>query len=161
MSLLGPPSLAGQQIPRPRLLPWSPPPTAEHADTSQPIITVPVAAQLGVSGVVGGIAGAYLGSLVGGQLSGALIINAGTGWMTGEAVGIPLAVHLANGSRGNLGADIVLSVAVGGAMLVAVNAVHERSLVWLVPISQIASAIWAERVSAAHRVQDRANSGVP
>lgn len=165
--LLGAPRLSGQDVPRQPLRSWSPSLATERA-SAKPATPVPAAVRMGVAGVVGGVTGAYLGRLIGAELAqaflcddGCLLINEGTGWVAGEAIGIPLTVHLANGSRGSFAADLVLSAAAGGAMLVLVNAAHERALVWLVPVSQIASAIWAERVSAAHRVQDRADSDVP
>lgn len=123
--------------------------------------------RLVAAGLAGGAAGWVLGAIaIGGPLArtnplGSDQLDDGLwtpgiviGFETGQAIGIPAAVHLANGRRGNLRASLYASfaLAVAGTMLLWTedfDAVFERpsrQLVLIaVPVAQLITSIAIER----------------
>jgi hypothetical protein len=67
------------------------------------------------------------------------------GAVAGNSLAIPAAVHLANGSRGNLGRSMLVSALVGGALLGAGWAAESAVLIIAAPVGQLISAVIIER----------------
>lgn len=79
------------------------------------------------------------------------------GLQTGQAVGIPVAVHLANGRKGNLTASLGASAAVGLAAIALMwtddlDGLFEspgNTAAWVtLPLVQIGISVWIERATA-------------
>ena len=123
--------------------------------------------RLVAAGLAGGAAGWILGAIaIGGPLARANPIGSDQiddglwtpgiviGFETGQAIGIPTAVHLANGRRGNLRASLYASaaLAVAGTVLLWTedfDAVFERPgrqvVLVAVPVAQLITSIVIER----------------
>lgn len=71
--------------------------------------------------------------------------------MAGESLGVPVAVHLANGRRGRSGGAILASLAIGAGGLGAAILCDEPALLLAIPVGQIASAVAIERSTARDR----------
>lgn len=71
--------------------------------------------------------------------------------MAGESLGVPVAVHLANGRRGRSGGAILTSLAIGAGGLGAAILCDEPALLLAIPVGQIASAVAIERSTARDR----------
>jgi hypothetical protein len=121
--------------------------------------------------VVAGVAGAAAGWIVGGIAVGvplarsnpfgsdALDDGAWTpgllmGLQMGQAVGIPVAVHLANGRQGDLRASLATSAALAAVGTVLLwtedfDALFERpgrqAVLVAIPVAQLITSIWFER----------------
>jgi hypothetical protein len=107
--------------------------------------------------VLGGAVGGALG-LFGGMIGGALLDGRdercrdncfGPGIMLGtaigEAAGVAMGVHLANGRRGNAGTSILASTAIlAGGVLVGVGA-DSPAVILAIPLAQLATSIAIER----------------
>lgn len=126
--------------------------------------------RLVASGLAGGAAGWILGAIaVGAPLAranpfGSDQLDDGSwtpgiviGFETGQAIGIPVAVHLANGRRGNLRASLSASfaLAVAGTMLLWTEDFDElferpaRQVVLIgIPVAQLITSIAIERRAA-------------
>jgi hypothetical protein len=108
--------------------------------------------------LVGGAAGAFVGLTVGFELGGGDEIcgddpcgfaSGLIGFIAGEILGIGVGAHLGNGLRGNVGAAIGATLA-ATLVAVALNSMVElpsEALV-VVPLAQIAAAVWAELVTS-------------
>lgn len=105
--------------------------------------------------VLGGVAGAGVGLMAGMYLGAALdqrdddckdmCFGPGMllGALGGEALGMALGVHLANGRQGNLGKNFLASAAI---LTAGVLATHESGgLIVAVPVGQLAGTIAVER----------------
>jgi hypothetical protein len=120
--------------------------------------------------IQGGVLGAAAGWLVGGLAVGVPLASTNPfgsdalddgvwtpgmilGLELGQAVGIPVAVHLANGRQGNLRASLMASavLATAGTLLLwtgDVEALEEPgrlTVLVAVPIAQLVTSIWLER----------------
>ena len=93
--------------------------------------------------------GALVGGLIGMEIDPDEDLDRAEGAVVGGVVGtslaIPGAVHLANGSRGNLGRSMLVSILVGGALLGAGWAADSGELVIAAPIAQLISSVLIER----------------
>ena len=109
------------------------------------------------AGAAGGAIGFYLGAYAGGNAragceregggAGCGRTAAGLGAVIGEAVLMPVAVHLANGRHGDLGKEILVSAAVPVAAVLSYAVIGKAgdALIIAVPVTQIWSAIHFER----------------
>jgi hypothetical protein len=110
---------------------------------------------------LGGLAGGAVG-LVGGFYVGAALANdddpedlealagGAVGATIGEALLLPLGVHLANGRRGSYAASALVSLGIVAGGILALQAVHYDApgtpvILVAVPVSQIAASIGIER----------------
>jgi hypothetical protein len=118
------------------------------------------AAKLTGAGILGGaiglVGGAYLGALLAHdedcaecleELGGALV-----GGTAGEALLLPLGVHLANGSRGSYWTAALVSAGLATAGVVTMEAVHWDPptvpiVLVVVPLAQLATSIAIERAT--------------
>lgn len=150
LALAAPPTGAVAQPLRAGLARGSgPPPTLEPAEGR----SIPALAGAGLlGGALGLVAGAYVGatladddaegfSALGGAVAGGAI---------GEALLLPLGVHLAGGRRGSYAASVAASLGLVGAGLLALEAVHYDSpgvpiVVVAVPLAQLVTAVAIER----------------
>ena len=73
------------------------------------------------------------------------------GAVAGQSVGVPVAVHLANGKRGRPGPALLASLAIGGAGLGAAILADEPRLLLAIPVLQIASSIGLKRATGRER----------
>lgn len=111
-----------------------------------------------IGAIVGGLLGAGAG-IVGGALMGYALECGGntcrgdfggyagavTGLLVGEALLLPIGVHLGNGGRGDLGKDIGVSVGVAAATLLLSAPADDEVILELGIIAQFALTVWAER----------------
>ena len=75
------------------------------------------------------------------------------GGVLGSALGIPAAVHLANGRRGDLSHAALLSLAIAGVAVTGL-AIAENEMVFLVvavPLAQILTSVSIERSTTVPR----------
>jgi hypothetical protein len=102
-----------------------------------------------LAGTAGMVTGAIGGGLIGSVLDpddglddaeGVIIVG-----LVGTTIVTPVAVHLANGSRGNLGRSILVSTLVGGALLGLGAAADSGELILAAPFVQLFTAITIER----------------
>ena len=104
---------------------------------------------LALAGLGGMAVGALVGGLIGMEIDPDEDLDRAEGAVVGGVVGtslaIPAAVHLANGSRGNLGRSMLVSILVGGALLGAGWAADSGELVIAAPIAQLISSVIIER----------------
>lgn len=153
---------AAQQIPTATdFRSWTPPTTSEAPDTRasridaapKDEITLAFGGVLGLAGglIGGGMAGYGVERLTEGRscyeecgLTGLVY-----GAIAGTSLGIPAAVHLADGRRGDLGRSVLVSTLLGAVGLVAATAMDDEKPVVLMPIVQIVAAIAVERRTAA------------
>jgi hypothetical protein len=153
-------------------LPSFPPVQAPHAalvpsPPAQPVRVV-VADTLWAGGpgdvtlIMGGVAGGTLGFIAGGLIGSVLdgppdddcseicfgdaVIP---GVLIGEALGLALGVHLANGRRGSFPTGALVSA---GILAVGVaGMLEEPEIVFLIPVGQLVGAIYAERRTDRYR----------
>ena len=114
-----------------------------------------------VAPIVGGALGAGLGA-VGGVVFGASLdrhasddipVSAVLGFVVGEALVLPLGVHVGNGGRGNLLADLGASIG-GGLFAIALGGAFHDGAAYLVGLGgQLGFTLWAERHAAAHKAR--------
>lgn len=107
---------------------------------------------LALGGVLGGGAGLVVGGIAGSLLQGGKdpdCIDFCFGWqpivgaLAGEAFGVALGVHLANGRRGSLPLGMLTSA---GILTVGAIAGHETpEMLLVVPVSQVIAAVTVER----------------
>jgi hypothetical protein len=104
---------------------------------------------LSLAGAGGMLAGAVGGGLIGVAIDeddglddaeGAVI-----GGLMGTTLAIPTAVHLANGSRGNLGRSLLVSTLVGGTMLGVGWALESGEILLAAPFAQLITSVLIER----------------
>ena len=112
-------------------------------------------ALLAVGGVLGGAAGLVGGAYVGAratedQCEDCFLLGGIYGAVAGGSAGLPLGVHVANGSRGRLLPSLVASLAIGGAGLGAAALTNTYEIMIPVPALQLLSSILIER-STGHR----------
>ncbi len=104
---------------------------------------------LALAGLGGMAVGALVGSLIGIEIDDGEDLDtaegAVVGGLAGTSLAIPAAVHLANGSRGNLGRSMLVSVLLGGALLGAGWAADSGELVIAAPFAQLISSVIIER----------------
>ncbi len=104
---------------------------------------------LALAGVGGMAVGIFGGALIGIGIDDDRDLDTAEGAVVGAVAGsslaIPAAVHLANGSRGNLGRSMLVSALVGGALLGAGWAAESGELILAAPIGQLISAVIIER----------------
>jgi hypothetical protein len=118
-----------------------------------------------VAPIVVGTLGAGLGA-IGGVVIGAGLDENGSedfipssavvGFLAGEALVLPLGVHMGNAGRGNFLADLGASI-VGGVCAIAVGAAFNDGGAYLVGLGgQLAMTVWTERRVAAHKARAQA-----
>ena len=109
-----------------------------------------------LGGAIGLVGGAYLGALIAHdgdcaecleELGGALV-----GGTAGEALLLPLGVHLANGSRGSYWTAALVSAGLAAAGVVTMKAAHWDPptvpiVLVAVPVAQLATSIAIERAT--------------
>lgn len=113
------------------------------------------------AGLLGGTAGFFAGGLVGGNVACAGddhddfcgLIGGFWGAAVGTSVGIPLAVHLANGRRGNYGRSQLVSAGIAAGLIGALLMADDEDtaaaiLLPVIPAAQILSSILIERRTA-------------
>jgi len=109
------------------------------------------AGSLLLAGTGGMLVGAFGGGLIGAEIDGDSGLDAAEGAVIGGVIGtslaIPAAVHLANGSRGNLRRSMLVSTLVGGALLGLGIAVERGELVLAAPLAQLIASVLIERDS--------------
>lgn len=107
-----------------------------------------------LAGLAGGTMGFFSGLFIGGAIGGGNRIcgddacgleEAAYGAVIGETVGLPLAVHLANHSRGSLGLSLLASAGISAVGLLAIDASNDGAPLIAVPIAQLISSILIER----------------
>jgi hypothetical protein len=112
----------------------------------------PDTAALALAGLIGGGVGLYLGGLIGTRLQGTpcedCYFAPFVGAVMGESLAIPLAVHLADGRRGQAAPGMVASLAIAAGGLVAAGALHRAEVLLAVPVLQIAAAVASQRHTA-------------
>lgn len=106
-------------------------------------------------GLLGATVGFFGGAFVGAAVSGRGYDAVGgsiLGALIGEALVMPLGVHYGNRCRGDLGLDMLTSIAISAASLLIINETDaDESWLILVPIFQIGSTVAVERATAHHR----------
>jgi hypothetical protein len=111
-----------------------------------------------LGGAAGGTLGFFGGAIIGSVLDGPpdpdcidFCFGDGLipGALIGEAVGLALGVHLANGRRGSLPMGMLASA--GVLALGVTGMLEEPQVVFLVPVGQIVGAAYAERRTARRR----------
>ncbi|HEX8274337.1 MAG TPA: hypothetical protein VF615_16995 [Longimicrobiaceae bacterium] len=120
---------------------------------------------LAFGGILGGAAGFAGGALLGYTLDTALADCKGEEWCgfrgvllggaLGEALMLPLGVHLANRSRGRYapGAAMSILVGLGGLTLAAAAGEGLPLVVPAIPVAQLLTAVRVERSTAARRLR--------
>ena len=140
-------------------------PSASSLDPAetQPDVVLPV-----IGGVVGGAAGLYGGAIIGLALnehdSGELdvLAAAGVGALLGEALLLPLGVHLGNARKGSYATDLGVSVLGGLAGLGAFSlAGGSTQGVILGAGLQLVLVVIAERRKGRERIARRRSTGMP
>jgi hypothetical protein len=123
-------------------------------------------ATLALGGIVGGGAGLIGGGLLGYGLETGVAGCEGDEWcgfagtvfgaMIGEAVMLPLGVHLANRSRGSYAPGLGMSLVVGLAGLTLAGATGGAAplMVPAIPIAQLLTSIAVERRTAARKLRE-------
>jgi hypothetical protein len=100
-------------------------------------------------GMAGMVTGAFGGGLIGTAIDpdtglddaeGAVYVG-----LIGTTILTPTAVHLANGSRGNLGRSVLVSTLLGGALLGLGVAAESGVIILAIPFVQLFTAITIER----------------
>jgi hypothetical protein len=133
---------------------WRPPVTATDPRSSAQSASSTGTAMLVLAGIGGGTVGVVAGGLVGWELAGgnticgddACGLAAGAyGAIIGESTLLPLAVHLANHSRGNYWLSLLASAGIGAAGVLAVDGANDGWPLAGIPILQILSSIVIER----------------
>jgi hypothetical protein len=101
-----------------------------------------------LAGTGGMVAGAFGVGLIGAELDPDSGLDDAEGAIIGGLIGttfaIPIAVHLANRSRGNLGRSILVSALVGGALLGLGAAVESGELIIAAPFVQLITSVLIE-----------------
>lgn len=130
---------------------------AAHPPHARPAVTqVPAQRDdvtLVLAGVVGGAVGLFAGGYVGGKaLEGDCedcdLLGLVYGGIIGEAAGVPLGIHLANGRRGSYGVALLPSLAIAGAGIALAGAADRSELLLAVPVFQVVSSIAVDRMPA-------------
>ncbi|MEP6689361.1 MAG: hypothetical protein ABJC36_13505 [Gemmatimonadales bacterium] len=151
----------GQALPAQRI-PSNPFPRAEFAPANQPLTQATLSAASGggdeaklvFAGVLGAVAGFAIGAVSFQSRSCGeedCWVPAFYAAMAGESLGVPVAVHLANGRRGRPGRALLASLAIGGGGLGVAMLCNEPRLLLAIPVGQIASAIAIERSTVRDR----------
>jgi hypothetical protein len=108
--------------------------------------------RLAFAGLLGGAAGLVAGALIGDRLQGTpcedCYLAGFAGAVVGKSLGIPLAVHLADGRRGQPAPGMVASLAIAAAGLVAAGQLHRAEVLLVVPVVQLVAAVASERHTA-------------
>jgi hypothetical protein len=104
------------------------------------------------AGLLGGAAGLLAGGLVGDRLQHTpcedCYLAALAGAVIGESLAIPLAVHLADGRRGQVAPGIIASLTIAAGGLAAAGRLDRAELLLAVPVLQIAAAVASEQHTA-------------
>jgi hypothetical protein len=156
--LLGMP---GRSLPAQRIPP-NPFPRLEIAPANQALTQAALGAaseggdeaKLAFAGVIGAVAGFAIGAIsLQSRSCGELDcwVPAFYAAMVGESVGVPVAVHLANGRRGRAGGALLASLAIGAGGLGVAMLAHDPRLLLAIPIGQIVSSVAIERSTARDR----------
>jgi hypothetical protein len=125
-----------------------PPDPARLPDTARRRDT----AALAFAGLLGGAAGLVAGGLIGARFQGSpcedCYFAPFAGAVLGESLAIPLAIHLADGRRGQAAPGMVASLAIVAGGLVAAGQLDRAELLLAIPVLQIAAAVASERHTA-------------
>jgi hypothetical protein len=107
------------------------------------------AGTLVLAGTAGMLTGAFGAGLIGSQIDPDSGLDDAEGAVIGGIVGTtfatPVAVHLANKSRGNLGRSILVSTLVGGALLGAGLAAESGEMILAIPFAQLLTSVLIEQ----------------
>jgi hypothetical protein len=121
-------------------------------DTVALVNSRPDTGALLLAGLGGMLVGAFGGGFIGSEIDGDSGLDAAEGAVIGGVIGtslsIPSAVHLANGSRGNLGRSMLVSALLGGALLGLGTAVESGEIVLAAPVAQLITSVFIERNSS-------------
>lgn len=138
----------------------TPPPAAPVLELSPPAPQAPIP-DLVLGGVLGGAGGFFLGAAVGaglGKASGCHdewcgFTGAVLGAIVGESLGTPFGVHAFNNKRGQYAPSALASLGMAAFGLYLLDEVPDsaESLVWTIPLAQLASSIYVERTTARPR----------
>ena len=118
-----------------------------------------------IGAIVGGALGASIG-IVGGAFMGYAFACGGNsctgdfegfgaavlGIVVGEALLLPLGVHIGNGSAGNLAKDVGVSLGVGAATILL--GAENSSILTLGLLAQFGLTVWAERAAGARATRE-------
>ena len=141
--LMLPVSLAAQRQAEPVFRAWDDTVTVEPGRAGPPN-----GGMMFLAGAGGLVAGALGGGFVGVGIDGDGGLDAAEGAVIGGLIGttllIPTAVHLANGSRGNLGRSMLVSALAGGAMLGLGAAADGGEIVLAAPFVQLVTSVLIE-----------------
>lgn len=139
---------------------------ASPAPAAAQLATPPSASvsRLVAGGLLGGAAGALAGGLAGFAVGGNRCDDEGNpdscrglegaaiGTVAGEALGIPLGVHMAGGRRGRLAPSMAASAVIAAVGVGAILASKEDGVAvgvaLSVPVVQIVASTWIERATA-------------
>jgi hypothetical protein len=112
----------------------------------------PDAIALAFAGPLGGTAGLFAGAVVGDYFQSTpcedCYLAAFAGAVLGESLGIPLAVHLADGRRGRPAPGMVASLAIAAGGLVIAGQLRRAEFLLVVPVLQIATVVASEQHTA-------------
>lgn len=154
-------AVPGRTLPAQRI-PANPFPRADFVPASQPLTRAALGAASGggdeaklvFAGAIGAVAGFAFGAIAFRSRSCGELdcwVPAFYAAMAGESLGVPVAVHLANGRRGRSGQALLASLAIGAGGLGVAMLTHDPRLLLVIPIGQIASSIAIERSTARDR----------
>lgn len=150
-------SPAGAQARSAEFATWDPAGAPELTARVQPVpASRPAdAVTLGFAGLLGSAAGVFGGGFVGYQISRADGDCGGDDWcgftagfvgaVIGSAVLTPVAVHMANGGRGDLGSTVVMSSLITGAGAAIALVTDSPEILLAVPLAAIIGSVAVER----------------
>jgi hypothetical protein len=102
-----------------------------------------------LAGTAGMITGAFTGGFIGSRIDSGIDLHDADGVVIGAFAGttllIPLAVHLANDSRGDFRRSLLVSALVGGSLLAVGTAIDSGELILAIPFVQLVTAAFIER----------------
>ncbi len=124
------------------------PPRYSPGSLSDDTARAPTNAALLGGAIAGGALGAAVGTGIGHVAGGDRLCGDDTcgfiyglyGFALGEAIGLPLGVHLAGGRRGNYALELVAATAVGALVAIPAAKVGWRAVAFAVPVSQLITA---------------------
>jgi hypothetical protein len=126
--------------------------SAQREDTLGVAVDYPESPAVGtllLAGTAGMITGAFTGGFIGSQIDSGHDLDDADGAVIGGIAGttlfIPLAIHLANDSRGDLRRSLLVSTLVGSTLLVLGTATGSGELVLAVPFIQVITSAFIER----------------
>lgn len=113
-------------------------------------------ARLGAGGIIGGVVGFGVGGAIGAAASGGGLEGIFVGAILGQSVAVPAGVNIANRRRGGLAPALVLSTALGGLGILALDrdVIEAGAFYAVVPLLQLATSIIIERKTSCRRSKE-------